>query len=75
MLPFPLAPLRCAELSERLSELLDGERDAISLDRVRHHVSVCPSCARDALELIVTVEAMHRLARPGGPAPGRRRLR
>ncbi len=65
----PLAPLRCDELSERLSALIDGERDAAALVRVRLHVSGCPACARLALELLATVEAMHGLSRRGYPRP------
>jgi anti-sigma factor RsiW len=69
MLSGTLAPLRCDELSERLSELIDGERDPAALVRVRLHVSRCPRCARLALELLATVAAMHGLSRPGRPPP------
>ncbi|WP_242340331.1 MULTISPECIES: anti-sigma factor [Anaeromyxobacter] len=69
MLSGTLAPLRCDELSERLSELIDGERDPAVLVRVRLHVARCPPCARLALELLATVEAMHGLSRLVRPPP------
>ncbi|WP_041448110.1 anti-sigma factor [Anaeromyxobacter sp. Fw109-5] len=69
----PPDPLRCADFSERLSELIDGERDPAVLDRVRCHVAGCSACARLALELLVTVQALHELSNAGHPAwsPGR----
>jgi len=62
MVTVPLDVLRCDEVADHLSELLDGELDASARARVVLHLGLCPACARLAAELAATVEALHRLA-------------
>ncbi len=62
MLPAYLDLPRCDEVSERLSEFLDGELDESWRSRVVLHLAICGACARFASELAVTVQALHGLA-------------
>lgn len=61
-----LQPRPCRECSDRLSEFLDRELE----DRERHavalHLAGCEDCAQLAVDLAVTVYALHRLRRSPG---------
>lgn len=60
-----LDPSRCWWVADRLSELLDGELEPAAAAGVALHLAACPGCARLALELAATVEALHRLPATG----------
>ncbi len=53
----------CEEVSERLSEFLDGELDGADAARVAVHLAICAVCAASAAELDATIRALHRLPR------------
>ena len=63
MIPAPLILPRCDEVSEHVSELLDGEHDARSGMRMRLHLAICSRCARFADELGAVVSALHSMAK------------
>ncbi len=49
----------CSEVSGRLSEFLDDELDPPSWARVVVHLAACEACARLAVDLAATVQALH----------------
>jgi anti-sigma factor RsiW len=66
-MPHPHASLhlpRCDEVSERLSEFLDGELEPVEAHEVALHLAICEACAQLLVELAETVQALHGL-RPG----------
>jgi len=52
----------------RMSDYLDGELGPDARRRIEHHVSQCERCRRLLDDLRRTVDALHRLAAPGGSA-------
>ena len=58
---------RCDEVSERLSEFLDGELEPVEVHEVALHLAICEACAQLLVELAETVHALHglRLGVPG----------
>jgi anti-sigma factor RsiW len=55
---------RCDEISERLSEFLDGELQPVQAHEVALHLAICEACAQLLVELAETVHALHGLG-PG----------
>jgi anti-sigma factor RsiW len=52
----------CEEASSKLSDFLDGELEAPAAARLVLHLAVCPECARLAIELDATIDALHQLS-------------
>jgi anti-sigma factor RsiW len=58
---------RCEEVSDHLSEFLDGELEPREAHEVALHLAICEACAQLLVELAETVHALHGL-RPGVPS-------
>jgi hypothetical protein len=58
---------RCEDVSDRLSEFLDGELGLGEAHEVAVHLAICGACAQLLVELAETVHALHglRLGVPG----------
>ena len=65
---------RCDEVSERLSEFLDGELEPVEAHEVAVHLAICEGCAQLLVELVETVHALHEL-RTGAEVTGDPRSR
>jgi anti-sigma factor RsiW len=65
---------RCDEVSERLSEFLDGELEPVEVHEVALHLAICEACAQLLVELASTVHALHGL-RTGADVTGDPRSR
>ncbi len=61
MLPADFDLVGCDEVSARLSEFLDDELEEPSRGRIALHIAMCAGCARFAVELAETVQALHAL--------------
>jgi len=56
----------CDEVSDRVSEYLDGELEPAVARTIARHLERCARCARLAAELALTIAALHRLCPASG---------
>jgi len=67
--------MKCENVTERLSALLDGELDAAERAAVRAHVADCPRCAAELAELERLSELLGALTQREGAAEFAARVR
>lgn len=69
-----VADLTHAEVSDRLSDHIDGTLPDAERRRVDSHLASCHACATDRATLKATVTATDRLPHPKAPAGSRARI-
>ena len=57
--------LKCREVTDRASELIDGDLDLVTRLRVRAHLVACRECRRFIRQMRATVELLGSLDRSG----------
>ncbi|HTP27070.1 MAG TPA: zf-HC2 domain-containing protein [Anaeromyxobacteraceae bacterium] len=65
--------LDCSRVTESLSDYLDGDLAGIEREAVEMHIGSCARCSRVAVELALTVQALHVLGQYSSPGSRERR--